>query len=322
MFSSIASEVSVVIPVRNREKFVGKAIASALMQEPSPGEVVVVDDGSEDKTAALVSSFGDPVKLVRQSHQGRSVARNNGVSAAAGRLIAFLDSDDEWLPMKLRRQIQTLDGFDGAAAITGHARVISSRGVTDEKKTAEVRAQLDRTSRADFDLADVIVRPAMYPSSLLMPKSIFESVGGFDTKVEPLEDWDLMIRIAASHGFAAVPWPPIFSYRIHAGNTEASAIANAVFRVAEKYARVAGDDGEVKAALALVRCRSARALGSQRIARSAGVMALRSNARFALSNGALRLLIGSLLPLVVSRTLRREDVLRAGPFLGREEDLG
>ena len=100
--------VSVVIPAYNVEKFVARAIDSVLSQTRRADEIIVVDDGSTDSTAAEVSKFGPRIRFVRQENAGASAARNAGIEAATSEWIAFLDADDEWLPEKLQLQIEHL----------------------------------------------------------------------------------------------------------------------------------------------------------------------------------------------------------------------
>src|SRR5690242_14976762 len=103
--------VSVIIPTYNRARFVGEAVASALAQTLPPLEVIVVDDGSTDDTADVVARLNDPrVVYLRQENAGPATARNTGVEAARGDLIALLDSDDRWLPRKLELQVPLFEG--------------------------------------------------------------------------------------------------------------------------------------------------------------------------------------------------------------------
>src|SRR5580700_8639860 len=99
--ATTAPTISVVIPAYNAARFVGSAIESALAQTSTPLEVLVIDDGSRDDTAAVVQQYAAPVGLLRQSNGGPASARNHGVRVARGEWIAFLDADDTWLPQKL-----------------------------------------------------------------------------------------------------------------------------------------------------------------------------------------------------------------------------
>ncbi len=99
---------SVVIPCYNAEPFLRETLESVLAQTLSPLEVIVVDDGSTDDSAAIAKSYGQPIRVIRQENQGESVARNRGMDVARGDWIAFLDADDVWKPEKLESQISAV----------------------------------------------------------------------------------------------------------------------------------------------------------------------------------------------------------------------
>ncbi|MFP4226925.1 MAG: glycosyltransferase family 2 protein, partial [Desulfobacterales bacterium] len=98
--------VSVIIPTLNRAWAVGKAIDSVLFQDYPNFELILVDDGSRDQTRSLLSAYQSRIIYIHQPNQGVSAARNRGIAAASGDLIAFLDSDDYWLPGKLSEQVR------------------------------------------------------------------------------------------------------------------------------------------------------------------------------------------------------------------------
>jgi len=118
--------VSVVIPVFDGERFLGPAIESVLGQTRPPEEVLVVDDGSTDGSAAVAAKFGGRVRLLRQANQGAAAARNLGVSAAVGTWLAFLDADDRWEEGKLERQLDILRGEPGLDGVLGYIRQFAS----------------------------------------------------------------------------------------------------------------------------------------------------------------------------------------------------
>jgi len=116
-----APDVSVVIPAYNAAWCVAKAIESVLVQEGADFEIIVVDDGSTDDTAAVLARYGDAIRVVRQRNQGLSAARNAGIRAAQGEFVAFLDADDWWLAGKLGQQLALMHtrpelGFCSTAA--------------------------------------------------------------------------------------------------------------------------------------------------------------------------------------------------------------
>jgi len=100
--------VSAVIPACNAEKFIARAIDSVLKQTLPPNEIIVVDDGSTDATAEIIKSYCDRIHYIYQQNAGASAARNTGIKAAAGQWIAFLDADDQWLPIFLQKQLELL----------------------------------------------------------------------------------------------------------------------------------------------------------------------------------------------------------------------
>src|SRR5262245_20179101 len=109
------SSVSVVIPCYNAGRFLKETLESILAQTRPALEVIVVDDGSTDDSAAVAGAFGPPVRVLRQSNQGESVARNRGLDEARGDWVAFLDADDVWAPDKLERQLAAVEGSPGVA---------------------------------------------------------------------------------------------------------------------------------------------------------------------------------------------------------------
>ena len=114
--------VSVVVPARNAERYLGEALESILAQDPGPLEVVVVDDGSADATAALAQELGPPVRVLRQPALGIGAARNRGVNAAEGDIVGFLDADDRWAAGALAARLDRLAGVDRPDLVWGRVR--------------------------------------------------------------------------------------------------------------------------------------------------------------------------------------------------------
>src|SRR5438105_3162891 len=106
------SGASVVIPCFNAARHIAATLKSAVEQSRPPAEVIVVDDGSSDRSAAVAEAFGPPVKVLRQKNQGAAVARNRGVLEAVGEWIAFLDDDDEWNPKRLEAVLSVAETAD------------------------------------------------------------------------------------------------------------------------------------------------------------------------------------------------------------------
>lgn len=192
--------ISVVIPTYNRSALVCRAIASVLRQSCEVLEILVVDDGSEEDVASVVAKFEDSrIKVIRHpSNLGPASARNTGIRAARGSLIALLDSDDEWMPEKLERQTAALRSSFAA----GDA-VVSGFLVHDSGKIKQIR--LDKGYDVKKERVwGCHVSPG---STLLAYRSCFDTVGLFDEKLRRLEDWDWLIRFGDAHRMLVVPEP-------------------------------------------------------------------------------------------------------------------
>src|SRR6185295_9229239 len=125
-------KVSVVMTLFNSEPFIGAAIGSVLGQTYSDYEIVVVDDGSTDGSAAIVKSFGERVRYVHQPNRGCAHATNHGVALSSGEYVAFLENDDVWLPQKLERQVAVLDLTPDVGAVNCDLQYVTEEGVIEE----------------------------------------------------------------------------------------------------------------------------------------------------------------------------------------------
>jgi glycosyltransferase involved in cell wall biosynthesis len=202
---------SVVIPCYNSRDTVGRAIESALFQTIPPLEIIVVDDGSTDDPAGVVSGYSRPVRLIRQANAGPGAARNRGVRETSGDWVAFLDADDTWLPEKTERQCGLMEE-PGIGVV--HARGPEARN------PAPLRVALDLLwDRNCITLSSAIVR-----------RSAFDSVKGFDerTSLIGVEDHNLWLRLVAA-GWAIATYPEEL---IRYNSTESS-----LSRQLERFAR-------------------------------------------------------------------------------------
>jgi glycosyltransferase involved in cell wall biosynthesis len=184
--------VSVVLPVFNGELSIGRAVQSVLRQTMSDLELVVIDDGSADRTSGVVSRYSERrlkfVKLANNS--GTSAARNAGISLARGEYIAFLDSDDEWWPDKLEQQIETLRA---SSAITG----ISTTGFRIHRVVSGRYEDVIPDPHADWQRQQLTMCALGPGSTLMVKRDVFLQVGMFDVALRRFEDWDWMIRCLA-----------------------------------------------------------------------------------------------------------------------------
>lgn len=195
--------VSVIIPVYNGAAYLAEALESVLAQDYQPLDVIVVDDGSTDRTAEIVRSY--PVaRYFAQTNQGHGAARNTGIAAARGELIAFLDADDLWAPQKLSMQVGYLMAHPDLGYTISHLRILIEPGVA---KPAWLNERLSLEYAA-----------AYLPSALLVRRRVLEEVGGFDVSLWCSNDSDWFFR-AKDAGITMALLPDVLLYRrIHRAN--------------------------------------------------------------------------------------------------------
>ena len=203
-------QVSVVIPTRDRWELLQRALRGALGQTGVELEVVVVDDGSADGTPERLAGHSDErLRVVRHERSlGVARARNDGIAAAHGEWVAFLDDDDLWAPDKLSRQ---LAAGERAGAALVFARVVE----LDASLRALRLMHLPRAEGLERTLLDTNVIPT--PSSVLARTELVREVGSFDEELRVLADWDLWLALAARGPAASCP-EPLVGYLRHPSN--------------------------------------------------------------------------------------------------------
>ena len=201
--------VSVIIPSYNYGRFIKEAIDSALGQTYAPLEVVVVDDGSTDDTSAVVAEFGELVRYIKQENAGVCAARNRGVAESGGELIAFLDADDIWEPTKLEKQIAKFDDPEVGLVHSGVRIVDYVTGKT--LRTIVTGCEDEAVLNLLLWEEPGIPGPA---GTIVLPRSLFEQIGGFDTRMKCGEDWDFCYRIAKKSKVRFIA-EPLVIYRSH-----------------------------------------------------------------------------------------------------------
>jgi glycosyltransferase involved in cell wall biosynthesis len=204
--------ISVIVPARNVERFVGRALASVLGQSHRDLEVIVVDDGSVDRTAAVVEAVAERdarVRLIRTENIGVSAARNLAIANSRGELIASLDADDIWRDDKLARQLAVMRAggpdvgivYCWSAGIDEHDRIILPTW--------------NNSSAAGNVLRDIVVSGiAGNGSTPLMRRKYVEAVGGYDAQLTLCEDWKFYTALAGVCEFAVVA-EYLTGYRLH-----------------------------------------------------------------------------------------------------------
>ena len=182
------TEVSVVIPTFNRAEKVCRAVSSVLDQTYRDFEIIVIDDASSDSTVEILKRFGDRIRIIRRlENKGVSAARNSGIEKAKGRYIALLDSDDYWLPEKLK--VQTGFFKENPDAVISQAQEIWIR-----------KGRRVNPARRHLKPSGDIFIPSLKlclvsPSAVMIKKSLFDEVGMFDEEFPVCEDYDMWLRI-------------------------------------------------------------------------------------------------------------------------------
>lgn len=196
--------ISVIIPAHNAERFLSEAVRSVLDQVPTPDEIVVVDDGSTDGSAAVARAFGPPVRLLSQANRGAAAARNLGVEQTTGDLLAFLDADDLWTPGKLDRQLAWLRDRQELDAVLGHMEQFVAPGAD---PSLQSRFHVPAAPQAGYHVGTMLIR-----------RKAFLNVGPFDGTLRSGEFIDWWAR-ATEQALKYVVMPEVvMRRRIHGGN--------------------------------------------------------------------------------------------------------
>lgn len=208
---SSETNISVIIPVHNRKNEIARALKSVLQQAVYVSEIIVVDDASTDDTCQIVEDWSKEhqfIKLIKLSeNQGATYARNIGIDNAQSQLIAFLDSDDEWLPDKVEKQIECFSTDSQIAMVYTGLEVYDGNTVVSEP------------AQPSEDLYEELLRWNVIgsTSSCMVKKKVLIEVGKFDEKLRARQDLDMWLRIAKRHKIAAIPEPLV---RFHTDNND------------------------------------------------------------------------------------------------------
>ena len=195
--------VSVVVPTYNRADLVCRALASVEAQTVPAAQIVVVDDGSTDGTGERLARQFPRVEVVRQPNRGVSAARNAGIAAARQRWIAFLDSDDEWLPEKLERQLRALAASGLRVCHCDEIWLRAGRRVNPRRRHAK---------RGGRIYVDCLPLCAISPSAVLVERDVLARVGPFDERLPVCEDYDMWLRVTARFAVELVAAPLVIKH--------------------------------------------------------------------------------------------------------------
>ncbi len=305
------AKISVVIPTYNRAAYIKEAIDSALAQTHADVEVIVVDDNSSDGTAGIVASYGNKVKYIFQDNRERGAARNTGIRNSTGEYIAFLDSDDSWLPGHLGSCLEALSRVPGADAS------YSGSYMTDE--TGKIIGKLPASAFTDDPLMQIVSgfsSRGCNASSALIGRQVFEKAGMFSEvrELSGSEDWEMWARIAAcsklafTGGFTA-------KVRFHGGKSSIDPVRmersmklamHLVFANPSIAPRVAAVKGRAYSRLYTIIAVNYYAAGIMKVARHNLMMALKARPLSLLSDPLLSYtFIRSLAGRGISSTMRK-----------------
>ena len=236
--------VSVIVPVFNRDNFVRDALDSILGQSYAQVEIVAVNDGSTDNSLAILREYEDryrgQVIVIDQENQGQVKSRNNAILKANGEYIAFLDSDDLWLPDKLEKQIPLFVGDVGL--------VYSAVYIINERNKVVTTELCEENVRGDIYL-HLLVKNRMTGGSVVVCREAIDKVGLFDESFPAAENWDLWIRICKYYTTDYIN-EPLVKYRRHSGNMSGDEVLmiEAIENILNKHSVSETDSSEVKAA--------------------------------------------------------------------------
>ena len=203
-------QVSIIIPTFNRARVLRRALQSVLNQKNVSFEILVVDDGSTDETRAVVEEFireKDEIRYLFQSNQGVSAARNLGLRSISAPFVTFLDSDDEWLPEKLKVQLEFFNQYpDYFICQTEEIWIRNGRRVNPMKKHKKY---------GGFIFERCLPLSIVSPSCVMMRREIFDQIGFFDETLPACEDYDFWLRTSARFPVGLIEKPYVVKYGGH-----------------------------------------------------------------------------------------------------------
>ncbi len=223
---------SIVTPTFNRLDFLREALGSIWAQRFKDYEVIIVDDGSTDGTADFLASLGSRVRVLRQANAGPGAARNLALRHATGEYIAFLDSDDLWLPWTLAVYHEAIERHVKPSFITGKFHRFRKR----DELVGTAERPLETKWRSDYLATEE--SPHWYGiSSFVMKRDLVQAAGGFTDLSINGEDADLALRLGDAPGFVEVLDPVTYGYREHGGNVRyqvAKSAEGALFQLGQE----------------------------------------------------------------------------------------
>jgi glycosyltransferase involved in cell wall biosynthesis len=199
--------ISVIIPVHNRPRFVVSAVNSVLAQSRKASEIIVIDDGSTDNTPKALEQFGRQIIYIRQDNKGISAARNAGIKIAKSEWLAFLDSDDEWLPDKIENAVIF-------CSQNPQYKIFQSQEIW-IRNSRIVNPKIKHQKTGGWIFKESLPLCIVSPSASLIRQEVFDDIGLFDENFPVCEDYDLWLRILRKYPIGLDETPGIKKYGGH-----------------------------------------------------------------------------------------------------------
>jgi glycosyltransferase involved in cell wall biosynthesis len=208
---------SIIIPAYNGEKTIAETIESVLNQTLKNIEIIVVNDGSTDKTSEVVRQFSDPrLRLIEQENAGVAAARNHGAAVSQGRYLTFIDADDLWTPEKVEDQVRALEMNPDAGAVYSWIDWVDEEG-------NYIRDGGFIDTEYNTYLQILLIDIVQSGSNAMIRRDAYFDLGGYEGSLHPAEDWDFWLRLAESYEFICVP-----KLQVHYRQVRGSASTNAL----------------------------------------------------------------------------------------------
>ncbi|MCK4735030.1 MAG: glycosyltransferase [Methanophagales archaeon] len=198
-------KVSIIIPVYNGERYISEAIDSVLNQTYRDFEIIVIDDGSKDNTSNILRMYGEKIRWKSQENKGPASAKKIGTSMTEGEYITYLDSDDMFLPDKLKQQVDYLDKHPEVGLVYSDYYQVDEKG------------KITKLISCNKKNVPLIQQNYVPTSGVMCRRECFDNVGVFDESLGGDYDWDMWLRISEKYPIYCIP-KPLFKYRVHGEN--------------------------------------------------------------------------------------------------------
>lgn len=293
--------VSAIIPTYNRARLVTDAVESILGQTYPEVEIIVVNDGSTDDTLSRLARYRGRTRIISQKNAGPAAARNRGIAAATGELVAFLDSDDVWLPEKLERQVAILER--AGSSVPCCLSNITMRFHQTERTSFDIAALHPDFEEGIWTNVDEVLatRFLLFNQSVLVRRKALEKIGGFDEKLWLLEDYELALRLSLEGPWAYIRKPLVIWRENQSGNSLYQSVHEEDVRLKEPLVQIL--ERHMASVVSHPRDRLRRYVGRELAAARRGLHAARLAAKH------------SWAPTIAARSLQRLERCRRAIYI-------